>query len=304
MKHILTHVIQVTAVTALAIFVFWTLSGSANNDNVAELIATQQVEQERHLRTRGKIVGGFEILEGRYSYLALLITPDRNFLCGATLIKPGNWVLTAAHCSDDAGSVIFGIHNLSDRYFEEISIVQKFVHPDYDEASKRNDFALFELAKVPKNVAAVKLNVNNIIPEPLTPLTTMGWGRTGSNFYSPVPQEVTIKVMAQDECKNTYQSQGISIVDSMLCAGGRHSIGKDSCQGDSGGPLIKKGANVGEDVLYGVVSFGYGCANAKYPGVYASVGSVVDWIEDKIDGSDNDVELPSGIGNNDVCGTW
>lgn len=57
----------------------------------------------------------------------------------------------------------------------------------------------------------------------------------------------------------------------MICAGLTQG-GKDACQGDSGGPLVVNSVQVG------VVSWGIGCAQAGYPGVYASVPNLRSWI--------------------------
>ena len=46
----------------------------------------------------------------------------------------------------------------------------------------------------------------------------------------------------------------------MICAG---EAGRDACQGDSGGPMTANGFHVG------IVSWGYGCTRAGYPGVYS-----------------------------------
>ena len=48
-------------------------------------------------------------------------------------------------------------------------------------------------------------------------------------------------------------------------------------KGDSGGPLI---CDVdGKPVLYGVTSWGFGCAKKNSPGVWAKVTEYVDWID-------------------------
>ena len=63
----------------------------------------------------------------------------------------------------------------------------------------------------------------------------------------------------------------------MICAA---SEGKDACQGDSGGPLICN--SNGNPVLVGVVSWGQGCGEQQYPGVYTRVTPILDWIQEKM----------------------
>ena len=66
----------------------------------------------------------------------------------------------------------------------------------------------------------------------------------------------------------------------MICAGYQGVGGKDACQGDSGGPLI--GNSNGNPVLVGVVSWGKGCGEKQYPGVYTRVTPILDWIQEKM----------------------
>mmetsp|Transcript_32301 Transcript_32301/g.78834 ORF Transcript_32301/g.78834 Transcript_32301/m.78834 type:complete len:201 (+) Transcript_32301:2-604(+) len=58
--------------------------------------------------------------------------------------------------------------------------------------------------------------------------------------------------------------------------------GADSCLGDSGGPLFMKGKSAGEDRLVGLVSWGRGCAEPGYPGVYTNVPYFFDWIVETV----------------------
>merc|ERR1712055_923580 len=81
--------------------------------------------------------------------------------------------------------------------------------------------------------------------------------------------KVVIPVVSDDDCRDAYGSS--QIADSMICAG-LDAGGKDSCQGDSGGPFMCG------NQLSGVVSWGYGCAEAGYPGVYTQTSYFISWI--------------------------
>ena len=78
----------------------------------------------------------------------------------------------------------------------------------------------------------------------------------------------------QNDCNAKYKGNpcpnGGQIQDMSVCAA---SPNVDSCQGDSGGPLILNG------LLTGIVSWGIGCADPRYPGVYAEVSKGKTFIQ-------------------------
>jgi secreted trypsin-like serine protease len=56
---------------------------------------------------------------------------------------------------------------------------------------------------------------------------------------------------------------------------------KNRLQGDSGGPLVRA-SPAGLVEVVGIVSWGQGCAEPNFFGVYTRVFTFVDWIKDQI----------------------
>ena len=111
----------------------------------------------------------------------------------------------------------------------------------------------------------------------------------GDFYGSDTLQDVDITLMSQDYCVDNSYMESSFLDESMFCAGtldndgdGLIDGGKDSCQGDSGGPVIC--AENGVPFLTGVVSWGFGCADEGYPGVYADVSYVKSWAMGFFDG--------------------
>ena len=86
-----------------------------------------------------------------------------------------------------------------------------------------------------------------------------------------------LPIVPRADCVAAYLAHPnkLWISDNMFCAGLLGVGGKDACQGDSGGPVVQNG------VVVGVVSWGAGCADAKYPGVKTRIGNYVNWIREK-----------------------
>ncbi|EDV99246.1 transmembrane protease serine 9 [Drosophila grimshawi] len=229
-----------------------------------------------------RIVGGQQVRFNKYPWTAQLVKGRHypRLFCGGSLIND-RYVLTAGHCVHGNKDQITVRLLQTDRSSRDPGIVRKVVqitlHPSYNPTTIVNDVALLRLeSPVPLtgNMRPVCLpDVNHNFDGKTA--TVAGWGlvKEGGSTSNYL-QEVSVPIITNQQCRSTrYKNK---IVDVMLCAGLVKSGGKDACQGDSGGPLI---VNEGRFKLAGVVSFGYGCAQANAPGVYARVSKFVDWIK-------------------------
>ena len=198
--------------------------------------------------------------------------------CGASLVAP-NVLLSAAHCGNGyINQVKIGRHNLNDSNedYETFYVVEEVPHPDYNGTTIDYDYMMLKLnGSSSRTPVQLDTGDDTSLLEAGNDVIVMGWGTTSSGGSSSnVLLEVEIDVISQAQCQKAYSPKPIT--ERMVCAA---RTGKDSCQGDSGGPIIDKAT--GKQI--GVVSWGYGCADSQYPGVYAKVQDQIGWIEEYID---------------------
>ncbi|KFW61553.1 Trypsin I-P1, partial [Pygoscelis adeliae] len=218
-----------------------------------------------------KIVGGYTCAENSVPYQVSLNSGYH--FCGGSLINR-QWVLSAAHCYKSRIQVQLGKHNLalSESTQQFISSAKVIRHSGYSSATLDNDIMLIKLAEPAQLNRAVQT-----VPLPTSCVATgttcliSGWGNTlsNANSYPDTLQCLKAPVLSSKKCTKAYPGK---ITKNMICVGFMEG-GKDSCQGDSGGPVVCNGQ------LQGIVSWGIGCAQKGYPGVYTKVCNYVSWIK-------------------------
>ncbi|XP_072881833.1 salivary plasminogen activator gamma-like isoform X2 [Hemitrygon akajei] len=245
-----------------------------------------------------KIVGGLgATIESHPWQAALYITGARSinpaFQCGASLINPC-WVLTAAHCIVTNASptdyrVLLGKFSISEHAKNEqnFSVEKIIIHQRFNEHTYDNDIALLKLksqsgmcAKMTKFVQTVCLPLKYQRLADGTQCEISGYGMESafSPFFSKFLKEAKVHILSQQLCRSS-QYYGKKLTDNMLCAA-HPEWTADSCQGDSGGPLVCE--KDGQMYLYGVISWGEGCAQKNKPGIYTRVTNYLQWIEENM----------------------
>ncbi|MEV5965830.1 serine protease [Kribbella sp. NPDC051952] len=196
--------------------------------------------------------------------------------CGSTLVA-ANKIVTAAHCAQEAASTYTAIQGrdvLSDTSTgQESKISSIWVDPDYGN-QPGHDVAVMTLTTPFDGVATLPLETDSAADTAGAASVVYGWGETEGTGPADTFQKVDVPVLGDAYCSEAYASEGYT-ADGEICAGYEDG-GKDSCQGDSGGPLVLNGR------LFGVVSWGIGCADAGNPGVYAEVATYASELQAQI----------------------
>ncbi|XP_041779070.1 trypsin-6 [Anopheles merus] len=224
-----------------------------------------------------RIVGGFVIDIADAPYQVSLQYNGKHH-CGGSILN-SKWILTAAHCIDLYSEVKPTVRVGSSEHAAGgtvLHLVRIVPHPGHSSSANNYDIALLELESeitFNDNVLPVELPEQDEPIDEGTMGIVSGWGMTMSAADSnAILRATNVPTVNQQECNQAYQSYG-GITEQMFCAGYKQG-GTGTCRNDSGGPFVAEGK------LIGVVSWSHECALAGYPGVYARVASVRDWIRE------------------------
>lgn len=210
------------------------------------------------------IVGGTTTTTSAYPFMMQITDASQNQFCGGTLVSPTK-VVTAAHCmvgeTTSSVRVVGGRTYLNGTNGTVARVSKIWIHPNYTSATRGEDVAVLTLStSMPYATAKYVSSTDTSVYTAGTTARVLGWGTTSQNGSSSNQlRTATVPIVSDTSCRGSYGSDFVA--SEMVCAG-YSSGGVDTCQGDSGGPLLVGG------VLAGITSWGEGCAQAGYPGVY------------------------------------
>nr|XP_023403891.1 putative serine protease 46 [Loxodonta africana] len=244
-----------------------------------------------------RVVKGKVVEEGKWPWQVSILFLGI-YVCSGSIFHE-QWVLTAAHClqrsrNQSQYSVRVG-HQRSPEAGIQLPISRIVIHESFSNLASQ-DIALLKL----QNPISWSPNIQPIcLPDarhklPLGSICwVIGWGHVGkqgttasSGTSTPAPyslQEIAIKIVHNDVCNEKYRfllkrGQKFFIGKDMLC--GKSQRGVASCQGSSGNPLVCRVNRTW--IQMGLVSWGFSCAQSRFPSIYTSTSYFNLWIKNQV----------------------
>ncbi|XP_030829644.1 uncharacterized protein LOC579807 isoform X2 [Strongylocentrotus purpuratus] len=258
------------------------LCEARNGDPLDTMVCGTRPGYQGDSEVQPRIIGGTYAEMGEFPWIGSLRTLRGDLQCGATLLNE-YWAVTAAHCTGVYEEIVFGDIKIDTESSYSVSpnIAEIIDHPNYFSTTGGDDITLIRFSEavvfndyvrpicLPSNVSETQIYRR---------CYAAGWGVIVSDGEDASNDllKVLLGSIENDACGKIYDD----IIPSKICAG-YSAGGYDSCQGDSGGPLSCEGDD-GRWHLVGITSYGTGCGDPGFPGVYTRVSSFLDFIEDNI----------------------
>merc|ERR1712055_56086 len=236
------------------------------------------------------IIDGNDATLGQFPW-QLSLENTGSHSCGAVIIEPTNFALTAGHCVSGSEPSDFQVHYGAIRKGDpgnRMNVIDIAVHPQYGnpdiEANNPYDAAVLTLeSAIPvdgKNVQSITRAAEadgDLAGRKDCQLS--GWGSTGPVIGGnpEVLQFKTINVLSNGDCANKWGPGYIH--ESHICVEDPtdpDGDGGSACFGDSGGPMnCPKGSG---QILAGLTSWGIATCRGQ-PGVYTRVSKVKAFVD-------------------------
>ncbi|KAI9290709.1 trypsin-like serine protease [Neoconidiobolus thromboides FSU 785] len=257
------------------------------NLKLVALSALVTLSQAADVLPPARIVGGYEVSpKFKYPWMLSLDFLKRH-LCGGMAYK-NNLIITAAHCDIyeiKNWSASFHRHDLSLTEGKEqgkrYKVISRKSHPNYDgNKFDLNDVSIWKVEGTwgLSQKDTFVFDDGKFAQSTNQLLVTVGWGATsaggrGSNFLL----ELKVPTYDTKKCVDSYKSVNKIVNDTVMFCAGYPEGAKDACQGDSGGPIFK--VEAGKTTLVGITSWGHGCAQKNFPGVYVKLFKFKSFID-------------------------
>ncbi|AKQ64166.1 Alkaline serine protease [Myxococcus hansupus] len=239
-----------------------------------------------------EIVNGTDTTIGDNPWQAMLYfnsatTQMGRRVCGGSILNE-KWILTAQHCVlDKYGNLIepdlvmVGSTTLDGVHHGQTPTVEDVIpYPGFLDTSSGKDVALVLLATPldlsGPNAKAIPLitpvDESSRVTTPGVVARATGWGAHFLNdTFNNTLRTTNLIIQSNSVAQAAYPTHHIT-EDQIPAA----ALGTGICDGDSGGPLTVPYGDT--RALAGVLSWGYGCGDSRFPGMSARVSSFGSWI--------------------------